>query len=56
MIEKTTEIFLRTCKTREDGYEPVFGAKTYQAKIKKTTWWVLFIPIFSYEEVLTAQI
>jgi hypothetical protein len=56
MIEKTTSIFLRTCKTREDGKESILGTKTYQAKIKKTTWWVLFIPVFSYEEVLTAQI
>lgn len=56
MIEKTTEIFLRTCNVREDGREGISHGKTYQAKIKKTTWWVLFIPVFSYEEVLTAQI
>lgn len=56
MIEKTTEIFLRTCKTREGGKEILLGTKTYQAKVKKTTWWILFIPIYSYEEILTAQI
>jgi hypothetical protein len=56
MIEKTTQIFLRSCNVREDGREGISHAKTYNAKIKKTTWWVLFVPVFSYEEVLTAQI
>jgi hypothetical protein len=56
MIEKTTQIFLRSCNVREDGREDINRGKTYKAKIQKTTWWFLFIPVFSYEEILAAQI
>lgn len=56
MIEKTTQIFFRSCNVRENGREDINHGKKYQAKIQKTTWWVLFIPVFSYEEVLAAQI
>jgi len=56
MIEKTVEIFHRTCKVREDGPDGITHGAAYQAKIKKVTYWFLFIPIYSHEEVLTAQI
>ena len=56
MIQKTTQIFLRSCNIREDGREGMNHGKKYNAKIKKTTWWVWFLPVFSYEEVLESQI
>lgn len=55
MIHKTIKIFDRTCKFNEDGSGMAVGRSSYKSRIKKTTYWFLFLPIYSFEEEISSN-
>lgn len=56
MIEKTVKEFIRMCDSFEDGKDSLIHGKSYFAKIRRTTWWVLFIPVFSSEQIIESDL